>query len=722
MNLLAAWSPFVLAAALAAQTAPPDELACRVCHPGAVRGLAASPHAPLAQRTDLAGRVCAACHGELTAHANAAGHDERPRAPVPPVAAAVCANCHAAPPPPARGAHPFAAVLPDPPGAPRAATLALERRDAATGLAWSGLADLGYRFVHLVGSSDGYATDVDLDAGVVLRDFELRGAGGPAAPLDRVSLRLSDFGDPRWNARAGLGAGAFALDTGFSRSRYLYAADGDFHRVDRSSDVWRTDARVPLGGGVELFASHGHREDDGFWLVQRIGERNVPVQTFVDGVRSPRTRRTDDGELGLRGEHAGLRWLVAAGQLDEHGEDRWSWSRPAPANPAFPEAEDLADRDHLRGPTVRARLGRTFGPLSLDAGTTVRDLRRTTSANGTSSGYDVEDFTATTDGTGSSTSRSSLHDLTATLPCSESASLTADLHYADREDHLRLHQLDVRTYPTLGTTTTTTDVDDTTVQRTFEGELRLDTNPCASLDLTVGWAHTTEQLRVPDLAPADPGDFRRGHVHDDGPLADLRYRFAPDWTLRAEGRDVDSGGATVHELAPGHSRTARASLGWQHGDDRASAWASHRRDDNDVSGHHLENWALGLDGGLSLAGVLLAANWSYAHTDSRTPTDFYFDPDPTPRPTLVGYRGGTHTAGLSATWTRDRLRAEASLGATRTRGDFDVDTFDLRADLRWRCTEHGSAGCEWRHVEYRDGGGGDDWTADLVFVYWRQEW
>ena len=48
-------------------------------------------------------------------------------------------------------------------------------------------------------------------------------------------------------------------------------------------------------------------------------------------------------------------------------------------------------------------------------------------------------------------------------------------------------------------------------------------------------------------------------------------------------------------------------------------------------------------------------------------------------------------------------------------------TVDWRADLQWQATSDGVAGVELRQVRYRDEREVDDYRAELLFVYGRQQ-
>ncbi|MFO1076279.1 MAG: hypothetical protein U1E73_00970 [Planctomycetota bacterium] len=701
------------------------EASCRVCHPGAVRALADGPHSQLLARADLAGKVCASCHGDLSQHAAADAGSAAP--PVPPVARATCATCHAdADLDPARGTHPLRVVGS---GAPPLATATDERLErlraeaADPDLVWSGLTELGYRFVHHRGSRTGFDTDLDLDPGLRLRDFELRGTGSDAAAIDEVLLRADDIGDPRWGADLTLAkADVVRVRSTYRSNSYTFATTGDFHRVDRDSRTWATS--LELGNrDAGVFLSHRREEDDGYWLTQRIGNRNLLVQTVVDGVDSPRHRHSDEGEIGVRGGTA-LRWTVAVGAVRETARDRWSYSQPATANPSFVESEDLRSTSDAAGPTARIELAHTGDLVSVRFTGNLRALDRDVDGSGSGAGFDTAAFTTSTASAGSGDSRWLEWHLDADCEVVPTVRLGVASRLRDYRERLRLHEVDVRTTTSPSSVvTTTTDVDDETVQRLFDADVHLAWNPTPDVTATIGYGFAREQLRVPDLQPADPLDFRRGHTRDSGVLAGLRWRFAEQWTLRLDGRDFATDGILLHETTAENARGATGSLAWRGDAAEATLFARHRHADNDVTDHRYDSFATGLNASCHLGEVTFAAGYTYADTESRTRTNFYFDPDPDPRPTVVGFHGETHVWTASSTWdVTPAVQAILAATATRTVGAFDVRGLDLSAEVRWSCNCRGTAAIEYRHAAYGDQIELDDWAADLLFVSWRQTW
>jgi hypothetical protein len=261
-------------AVLPGQQRGPNEQSCRVCHVDATRGLEQSVHARLLRDPDRREQACASCHGDLGAHARAAGALQVPLPAVPAVGAASCKACHGdAAPEPASARHGLqqagSGQPPARPELPPSPTAAAEQVAA-----WSAVAAFGYRFVHHEGSRDAFATDVDLEPGFRVRELGLHGRdlGSPFA--DELSLTADDLGDPHWRTEARLRRdGSHELRAGYERDRYLYRVSGDHHRVDRDSAYSHGEASLELGGGLHLFGDLARRDEDGYyWFVGRADD------------------------------------------------------------------------------------------------------------------------------------------------------------------------------------------------------------------------------------------------------------------------------------------------------------------------------------------------------------------------------------------------------------------------------------------------------------------
>lgn len=598
----------------------------------------------------------------------------------------------------------------------------LERGDDDANMRWRGLLDFGYRFVDVDGSRDGYATDIDLHSGLRARTVEIAGSGGF---VDELSLEGRDLGDPRRDVRASVregGVGEASAD--WQQGRFRYRGEGDYHRVDRDSQRVSSRFELDVGDGAALFGSFARFDDDGYWLTQRVGNQNLSVQAYVDGVNSPRHAIGTDSELGLRARSGAWTFRGAGGWHEEEARDAWTYTQPATANPLFVESEEFVSRTTLRGPGGTASVRGDFDGAFVEIGARAIERERGIRANGTTQGFDVAEFTTDTLADGSGRARTWLLDLDAAVDVATDVRFRLDAHGRDHREDLSLLQTDTTTYPTLpSTVVVTTDVDQQTRQRMVDGNLWLEWAATKRLDLGIGYGFARERLRVPDVNPSDPDAFRRGTQRDDGGTADLHWRPATGWTVRSSVRDYATDGALLHELTPERAREAKGSVAFVGDALRMSAFGRHRRNENSIAQHRLEAWSLGATLGCDLArGLAVDTSYVFARTDVRTLTNFYFDPDPNPAPTLVGFRGDTDTVASNVVLSpSDDVRWTFGGSWTSTRGDFDVRTVDWRLDLCIDLAGDRSAmGTELRCSSYEADGGTRDWESRSWFVYWRQ--
>lgn len=708
------------------------ERSCRVCHPGPAKALAAGPHGGLLARED----ACSTCHQDADPHAQSALDPRRALVLPAKVTARACASCHegrswrpelAAHPwrrelseesPPSAAGAPIAVSPPasTPPAAPPRGTRVL-------GLDWSLLARAGYRFVSRWGSRDRYATDLDLAEGPRLLDLELEGRADDLDLLQRVRAYAHDVDDPTMRlgaevAKDGLYEGAVR----YTKTDVKLRTSGDFHRLDRKTQETAFDLSVDVAAHVSVFASHVRTLQDGFWLTNRIGNRNVTPITSIGGVQSPREFDADRTELGVAGEVAATRFSAALAYRDENERERWAYSRPAPLDPTFPESEDFLSRSTLRGPELRLTLGREFGPLSLDLTLLHLDLDRRVLGAGVRRGFDIGAFTTTTDATASGDAVTWVVEASAALELHERAALVVDARWHDHRERMRIFQTDVTVYPATSTTTTTTlNRALRTTQRALDAAVRLDLRPFDSLDVGIGYGMAREWLTVPDLEAGDP-DFHSGLIQNDGVLLDLTWRPAAGWTLDGRWREFGQNGIQLHDVVDDESRRLEASVTHRGEHHQAQVFVRHRRRANDVSRTLLRATTAGIHAGVFRGEDLdLHAGYVYSDLSSRTLTNFYFDPDPNPVPTFVGFRGDTHTvtAGVG-------LRPSAGVhwrfdvAWTGTNGSFDVHLLDWRGDLSVDVLRGGQAGLELRQIHYAEEGGADDYGAVIGLVYWRQ--
>lgn len=742
--------PF-LAAVLGLATLAVAQDSCTTCHPGAGRGLAQSAHAPLAAQrpTD----ACIVCHTGSDAHvqsAKQAGLDPKLAIGKPPaVTAASCVACHAGKDfPVASGAHAFVRKVtravagstqePAPASQPTSLTSArdpqrqeevagLLKPMRALGLDWSGLVAFGYRFVDVDGSRDRYDTDLRLHRGFRLSEIEIAGdRADPDAKLDRLRIRAEDIGDPWMRVRAEAEKDEGKLTSRdtltWTKSRYAYRAAGEFHRVDQRSDELAFDVARPFSEEFELFGSFARSTKDGFWLTERVGNRNLAPVGSVSGVASPREIDAWDLAAGARGTIDGWGYSAAFEYHDDDSRERWSYARSSPINAAFPESETFLSHTTLRGPGVRTTLAKRFDKLhvSLSARWLSRDKR--VSGDGTTQGYDIGEFTTATTAFATGSAETWLADLTAGYDISDTLALDVDLRWRDHREELTIDQTDVTTYPGLGSTTTVaTATNPRTAQRVLEGSASLDWQPTKMLGLSGGYGFSREALHVPDLEAGD-GDFEKGTLRSDGLLFGARFKPTKELRFDLQARTFGTGGSQLHELTQDEQRSLSAKARYTEKTWHAETFWKTTQVKNDRVHYLNDATTFGVSGGLTFTEQLeLDAGWVYADLNSRVLTNFYFDPDPNPVPTFVGFKGDTHTLTGGATWHACRgVEVRGSGAYTTTNGSFDLDTWDWRIDGRYEVLPGGEIGVMFRRLDYSEGSHADDYDAKLLMIYWRQ--
>ena len=226
-------------------------------------------------------------------------------------------------------------------------------------------------------------------------------------------------------------AGLYRSTAGYTKARYKYRATGDFHRVDHKVEDTTFDLELPLAETLTVFASFSRLSDNGFWLTNRIGNRNITPLTSIDGVDSPRDLHADNMEIGITGSIYGTNFTLAVDYLTQDEDNRWVYSQPATANPIFTESEDFTSDTSLRGPGGRLSLSRSFDGLDVAANVRVMDLDRRINGNGLLTGYDTDEFTTTTTSFSSGNATTWIVDATAVLEMSDTLVLNSDFRWVD---------------------------------------------------------------------------------------------------------------------------------------------------------------------------------------------------------------------------------------------------------------------------------------------------
>lgn len=699
-----------------------DDRSCAICHPGPTAGLRRSAHAFALIDDSQKGRACTICHGDLAEHTHTA-LDPNTTTTIPrPVAASACSNCHDDDLAPASGAHSWSRAVPNVVPSPEAPALTAKRRGMFD-LDWSALWAVGYRFADRNGSRDRYETDLNLDRGFRLTEAEIEGVGDGTGWADLVRIAAHDIGDPYEKLEARIERnGHYRTRAGLVKQDITYRASGDYHRVDQNSQEATYDLNYDINDDVAVFAGFRRFARDGFWLTNRVGNQNVTPQTTVSGVASPRSFDSDLAEVGLTGSLFGTDYTAAFEYLGERQRDEWSYSRTSPINPAFTESEAFLSRASLRGPGARFALFRDVGPLTIDVTGRVRDVSRNISGAGTETGFDIGEFTTTTANSARGGAETWLVDSTVALEVTERVTLLADLRFLGHSEDLSVRLVDVTVYPTLSTTTTVASVlEQRTAQRSFEGSVQLDTELTEGLLLSAGYGWSHEYLKVPDLESGD-NDFRSGMLRSDGVLLGGEWRPDKHWVIGADHRQFGQNGLKLDEIVEDSTQRSSGRVRFKADDFWIETFVRRSQGENDVALTRHDAVSTGVTANLQRGEDLdLYASWIVSDIDSRTLTNFYFDPDPNPVATYVGFDGTTNTisAGLGLRpGERVRWRFDSSL--TDTEGSFNVRLLDCQSDLSVKMTEGGEAGVLLRYVDYDEAGGSDDYDAALTLVYWRQ--
>jgi hypothetical protein len=727
--LLALVSPLLAQEQEPAPPQSPDDATCAVCHPSEAKALRGSPHAVLLTDAAHSRAACTACHADAQAHLASALDPQQTRVPAPAVAASSCTSCHqgrdldpslaAHQRPESAGASSVAAQLEEAPPLLLPAPNTLR----AFGLDWSALVAAGYRFVDRDGSRDRYKTDVNLDPGFRLTEFELEGRGNADDWADVLRVRATDIADPYQRIEGLLEKkNLYHGRAGFEKTAVTYRASGDYHRVDQKSENTSFDVSFDVADEMQAFATFTRAAQEGFWLTNRIGNINLTPQTTIPGVESPRRYDSDQAEAGLTGTVSEVHYTAAVEYRDDHDRERWVYSRTSPVNPAFTESEDFSSMTSLYGPGARLSLGRDFGGLAVDVNGRYLDHDRRVVGNGVQTGFDISDFTTTTDAFAEGSATTWLVDGSATLEVTDHVNLLGDARWLDHQEDLQIQQSDTTVYPNLGTTTVVpTNLNQHTAQRAFDGSVQLEVAATDWLTVSGGYGWSREWLRVPDLEAGD-NDFVSGLIRDDGYLVGMQVRPNQEWTLSADYRDFGQSGPELYEIVEDRSQGAGGRLRYQVEKFSAETFLKYRHRSNDLSHTRFEGYTTGLTASVQPAdGMDLHGSYVFNDVDSRTLTNFYFDPDPTPVPTFVGFDGETHTVSAGV-----GLRPDAAVRwhfdgvYTDTRGSFDVSLLDWQAGVVVTVVPGGEAGVDVRYVDYEDVSGTDDYDAVITMIYWRQ--
>jgi hypothetical protein len=358
------------------------------------------------------------------------------------------------------------------------------------------------------------------------------------------------------------------------------------------------------------------------------------------------------------------------------------------------------------------------GPVEASLNTRFLERRRRIVGSGTKTGYDTAAFISAMNSISEGSARTALIDGTLSYEITDELVLNTELRYLDHTEELSINQSDITVYPSLGTTLlVNTNLQQRTVSRLREATAELDWQAHEALTLTGGWGWSQEKLQVPDLDPSD-SDFARGTIVEDGYIFGAHWRPDAHWSARVRYRDFGQGGLQLHDIVDHHTRGIRGNIGYREDTLWCDLGVVHRRSQNYVSDSRTDNTAYTLSGGYAPDEHL---NWHASYTlsdiDSRTRSNFYFDPSPTPVSTMVGFRGETHSIGAGLDWrvTR-RFHASMHGSYTTVHGDFELDMLHWFVDFA-RVLDQGRIGIRVEQMDYHEAGNPDDYDSLITYVY-----
>jgi hypothetical protein len=236
-----------------------------------------------------------------------------------------------------------------------------------------------------------------------------------------------------------------------------------------------------------------------------------------------------------------------------------------------------------------------------------------------------------------------------------------------------------------------------------------------------GYGFAQERLRLPDFVLAD-GDFESGSLRNHGVLLGFEFRPTKAWTLTGRYEDCNQNSVELHEITARDARRFESRLRWQRDGSSAELFVRQRQRTNPRASHRDEHTTYGVTLSTGLEDVATVyGSVALLRSDSRTLTNFYFDPDPDPVPTFVGFRGDSRTASAGLRGgAEDVWSWHVDAAWTDTDGSSDVELRDVTAELAVSTWTGGEFGASWRRVDYDESSRAADYQADLLMVFWRQ--
>lgn len=233
---------------------------------------------------------------------------------------------------------------------------------------FSGEIVLGWRFVDVDGSRTQYDEDLNLDSGLVLREFRLEGRRMKGtSEFDSYLLSVYGVGDPQTSALAEVSGSALKATAGYDRTVFEGKAVDDLHPFDfeRESARLRVEStrETPNDAHAGVEVSAGRR--DGV----SVGTRATRIG-FIGGGAV----RQEDETLGARAdvgfEALGLGFEIEGGVQGLRSRDHREFSAPSPVDPTFTQTDNFSaevDSTAVEG-SLRARRKYDSGKIAADLG------------------------------------------------------------------------------------------------------------------------------------------------------------------------------------------------------------------------------------------------------------------------------------------------------------------------------------------------------------------
>ena len=714
-------------APVGAQKAAPS---CSVCHPGSLASVQRSVHLQLAQ-THGPDASCLVCHTDALRHQSAPKDTTRLPSPAEPS----CVRCHQGQRFSAQqvrlAAHPTRDMLRE--AESRASLLEQARASRMPGvpvtdeqrraLSVEGFVRAGWRLVDVRGDERAFDSDFGLDAGPKLLDSELTLRGADERSLVQGSVR--GVGERRTSAALETGEGLsrrFGGSFDFSRQRYVYDRDGDFHSQSSRFDRYGLELSAWLDSAQTLrsYVGWNRSEREGDTITSRIGNPGQNPLDPATSVPAYRLWRSDELLAGVEAQAAGGSLSLEGGWLEDSVREELDYARPSPANGSFTERETERQDSSRRGPWFEASYARERPGSRGDIVLRGQWLDTRYVQGGQLSAWDSSAFTVDSTGEGSGDHRSLGLRMRQDWDLWDGGVLDFELSWQDVRERSRLSTLDVTTR---GSLVSSSGASYELVTRFDEHELSLGLRQRLGerWELYGGYLYGRQYLSLPDLQPGD-ADYGSGHLTWHGPYAGIEGGLSEHWSFLLDARVDDTGGRTPTEtqLESGYRFLGRLRRGLPE-DGALEFFASYRNLENDLASTKRVQETYGASLTWTPWGeALIAASGSWSRIDATSLSTFYFAPSTTPVPTRVGFAGESTLAELSFDCPlATRLRFRSLFSLSYSSGSLSSSLWLSENELVYDVVEQASVGLALQFYRYddRDAAYDDDYDADVGMLF-----